>query len=122
MTCALLVGCAARGPQPSATCLADALACRESQTRVDRLRYTLDAAIASEARRPGQLSATLAHSAWYFENQAVEFRRNLAGAGDYVQRDLSRAGPRLAANATRAAAALRGKPDQIPISFILLFY
>lgn len=122
LTWALLAGCATHGHLQSTACSADDLARRESQTRIDRLRYTLHAASASEARRPAQLSATLAHTAWYFENQEAEFRRNLAGAGDYMQRDFDRAGPRLSATATRAADTIAGKPDQIPISFILLFY
>lgn len=127
ITCAglalsLLPGCAPHQHLSSMTCQVDELARRESQTRIDRLQYTLGAVAASEARRPAHLQATLDHAAWYFENQNTEFRRSLVGAGAYIQRDLDRAGPRLSATADKAAEALAGKPDQIPYSFILLFY
>lgn len=62
------------------------------------------------------------HAEWYFANQAVEFERNWAGAERLIERDCTRAGPRLRRAADRTRELLYGKPENIEETAIILFF
>jgi hypothetical protein len=95
---------------------------RQAAIRVEKLRRTAEIWAAAEQSRPTRLDRMVQHAAWYFDNQAVEFDRNLRGAGWYLKRDVDRAGYRLPAYGEEALRILYGKPQQIERNAIILFY
>jgi len=95
---------------------------RQAAIRVEKLGRTAETWAAAEQSRPARLDRMVRHAAWYFDNQAVEFNRNLRGAGWYLKRDLDRAGCRLPAYGEEALRILYGKPERIERNAIILFY
>jgi len=95
---------------------------RQAAIRVEKLGRTAETWGAAEQSRPSRLDRMARHAAWYFDNQAVEFDRNLRGAGWYLKRDVDRAGYRLPAYGEEALRILYGKPQQIERNAIILFY
>lgn len=108
---------------PLAGCQHQHLAQERAQTRLDRFASTPAYLAESEAGRPQRFVGTADYFGWYFRHQTEEFGANAqAAAGQFLGRDVQRAGERLPADGKEAVRMLYGRPERIEENAILLFF
>lgn len=76
---------------------------------------------AVESKRPERLDRTLQRVPPYFEDQAEDLDRNLAGASQLIQRDVERFEERQPRYLEKTDEILWGKPGRIERSAVVLF-
>lgn len=102
-------------------CETSSLAERRVQTREDRMNDTLTRWGNSIASRPERLDRTLSHIDRREREYAEKFRRSIEGVGRWYERDVEHMKFREPDYKRKLNEILRGKPENIERSAVILF-